>query len=180
MRAGSEPAVGKERSSARIPCFATSESGRVLTPAAPMFIPTTGEAAASSSAAAIPNASAGRRMTRRTIAPQKRLSWASSFSISRATNGRRRRLIRSPSRLSTAGRRVRAATTETIPTRIAPVARLRMIVFCTSRSPTIASTKALPLKRTARLAVAPVAAIASSFERPRERSSRKRETTKRA
>ena len=55
-----------------------------------------------------------------------------------------------------------------------------MIVLWTSRRPTIASTKALPLKSTARLAVAPVAAIASTFSRPRARSSRKRETTKSA
>ena len=40
--------------------------------------------------------------------------------------------MRSPSRLRTAGSSVSAATTETMPTRIAPVARLRMIVFGTS------------------------------------------------
>ena len=84
---------------------------------------------------------------------------------------------RSPRRLRIAGSSVRAATTETIPTRIAPAARLRMMLLWTSRRPTIASTKALPLKSTARLAVAPVASIAATFSRPRPRSSRKRETT---
>ena len=63
--------------------------------------------------------------------------------------------MRSPSRLRTAGRSVSAATTETMPTRIAPVARLRMIVFGTSSRPVIARTNAAPLKSTARLAVAP-------------------------
>ena len=80
----------------------------------------------------------------------------------------------SPRRLITAGRSVSAATTETMPTRIAPVARLRMIVFGTSSRPVIASTNAAPLKRTARLAVAPAVSMASSFSRPWERSSRKR------
>ena len=54
-----------------------------------------------------------------------------------------------------------------MPTRIAPVARLRKIVLGTSSSPNIARTKASPLKSTARLAVAPATAIASSFSRPR-------------
>ena len=55
-----------------------------------------------------------------------------------------------------------------------------MIVLGTSRRPVIASTNALPLKRTARFAVAPAAAIASTFSRPLARSSRKRDTTKSA
>ena len=55
-----------------------------------------------------------------------------------------------------------------------------MIVLWTSRSPSIASTNALPEKSTARLAVAPAAAIASSVERPCARSSRTRDTTKSA
>ena len=50
-------------------------------------------------------------------------------------------------------------------------------MFGISRSPSIAMTKAQPLKSTARLAVAPVEAIASSLSRPPERSSRKRDTT---
>ena len=45
----------------------------------------------------------------------------------------------------------------------------------TSSIPHIASTKAIPLKSTARLAVAPDATIASTFSSPRARSSRKRE-----
>ena len=71
-----------------------------------------------------------------------------------------------------------AATTVTMPTRIAPVARLRRIVSGTSTIPTIARTNAEPLKSTARLAVDPTVAIASSFSCPWRRSSRKRETTK--
>ena len=55
-----------------------------------------------------------------------------------------------------------------------------MIEFGTSSMPNIATTKALPLTRTARLAFAPDSAIASSRSRPRARSSRKREITKRA
>ena len=50
----------------------------------------------------------------------------------------------------------------------------------TSSIPVIAITKAVPLKRTARLAVRPDAAIASNFSTPRSRSSRKRLTMKRA
>ena len=77
-----------------------------------------------------------------------------------------------------AGSSVSAAITETIPTRIAPAARERKIVLGTSRSPSIASTKAIPLNSTARLAVAPAVAIESSFSRPWSRSSRKRERVK--
>ena len=55
-----------------------------------------------------------------------------------------------------------------------------MIVLWTSSRPVIARTNALPLKSTARLAVAPVTAIASCLSRPRARSSRKRDTTKSA
>ena len=68
----------------------------------------------------------------------------------------------SPRSPSTAGRSVSAATTETIPTRIAPTASMPMIEFGTSSIPNIATTKTLPLKSTARLAVAPDASIASS------------------
>ena len=47
-----------------------------------------------------------------------------------------------------------------------------MIEFGTSSIPNIAITKTLPLKSTARLAVAPDASIAASFALPRARSSR--------
>ena len=77
----------------------------------------------------------------------------------------------------TAGRRVSAASTVTTPTSIAPVARLRRIVSGTSTIPSIASTNAVPLNSTARQAVDPTVAIASSFSLPKRRSSLKRETT---
>ena len=48
-------------------------------------------------------------------------------------------------------------------TRIAPVARLRKIVVGRMNIPSSASTTVSPLKNTARLAVPPVRAIASSF-----------------
>ncbi len=122
----------------------------------------------------------GRRMTALTTPPQKRLSAPVPCSAPRPMIGILSALIRSPSRLSTAGSSVSAAATEVMPTRIAPAARLRKIVLGMSSRPSIAITKAKPLKSTARLAVAPVAAIASSFSRPPERSSRKRDTTNRA
>src|SRR5918995_1194013 len=59
-------------------------------------------------------------------------------------------LIRSPRSPSNAGSNVSAATTDTIPTRIAPRARLRMMLFGTISMPSIATTKAVPLKNTAR------------------------------
>ena len=62
----------------------------------------------------------GRRMTDRTTAPQKRPSWPALL----PTNGIRKALTRSPSSPSSAGSSVSAATTETIPTAIAPTARL--------------------------------------------------------
>jgi hypothetical protein len=53
-------------------------------------------------------------------------------------------------------------------------------VFGIRSKPNIAITNAIPLKSTARLAVDPIASIASSFSRPFVRSSRNRETTNRA
>ena len=61
---------------------------------------------------------------------------------------------------------------------IAPPARLRKIVFGTISSPSNARTTVIPLKNTARLAVAPARPIASSFSRPWSRSSRYRATMK--
>ncbi len=87
-------------------------------------------------------------------------------------NGIRSALTLSPSRPSAAGSSVSAAMTETMPTRIAPTARLRMIELGTMSIPSIATTKTVPLKRTARLAVSPDAVIASNCSRPRARSSR--------
>ena len=52
-----------------------------------------------------------------------------------------------------------------------------MIEFGTMNIPNIAITKVVPLKSTARFAVIAEAEIASSFSRPRPRSSRNRETT---
>jgi hypothetical protein len=95
----------------------------------------------------------------------------------RPITGIRSRSTRSPSRLSSAGSSVAEAATETIPTRIAPTARLRMIELGTISIPNIAITNVVPLKSTARFAVAAEAAIASCLSRPRPRSSRKRETT---
>ena len=71
-----------------------------------------------------------------------------------------------------AGRSVSAAITETIPTVIAPTARLFMMFEGTSSIPVSAITKIEPLNSTARLAVAPAAAIASCSASPATRSSR--------
>jgi hypothetical protein len=57
-------------------------------------------------------------------------------------------------------------------TKIAPAARLRKIVVGMISIPRRASTTVIPLKNTARLAVAPAASTASSFSSPRWRSSR--------
>jgi hypothetical protein len=131
----------------------------------------TGTAAAIKSAAEATRLTTGRRKTAPAIAPQKRPSLASRSAM-RPKKGTRHAFTRSPRRLRSAGSKVSAAITETMATRIAPAARLRKIELGTSTSPNIASTKASPLKRTARLAVAPAAPIASSFSRPCERSSR--------
>ena len=80
--------------------------------------------------------------------------------------------MRSPSRPSSAGSSVSAASTETIATEIAPTARLFITFEGTSSIPLSAITKTVPLMSTARLEVAPDAAIASSSARPAVRSSR--------
>ena len=81
-------------------------------------------------------------------------------------------LTRSPSRLSTAGSSVSAASTVMVTTRMAPMARLTKMSVGTMSMPSRASTTVMPLKNTARLAVAPVTAMASILSRPRARSSR--------
>ncbi len=83
----------------------------------------------------------GRRMTGWTIEPQKRLS-VPACSAARPKNGILSALMRSPSSPSSAGSRVKAASTETTPTRIAPAARLRKIVLGTRTSPNMANVVA--------------------------------------
>ena len=143
-----------------------NRSGSVLTPFVPILSEKTGIAAAISRQQASTRLSAGRLSTRRTIAFQKRPS------AEPPNSGIRSELTRSPSRPSRAGSSVSAAASEVTPTRIAPAARLRMTVFGTISIPSIAITNAVPLKSTARLAVAPVATIASDGSRPAPRSSR--------
>ena len=92
-------------------------------------------------------------MTPRTIADHIRPSSAVPAWAERPIRGILNALTRSPISPSSAGRSDIAASTETMPTRIAPVARLRRIVSGTSTIPNIASTNARPLKTTARLAV---------------------------
>ena len=81
-------------------------------------------------------------------------------------------LTRSPRTPSSAGARVSAASTETNATAIALTPSARSTVSGTSSRPDMASMKAMPLNTTARLAVAPDIAIASSLTRPPARSSR--------
>ena len=59
---------------------------------------------------------------------------------------------------------------------MAPAASARKIVVGMMNIPSSASTTVMPLKNTARLAVAPAAPIASSFSKPFFRSSRNRDT----
>ena len=92
------------------------------------------------------------------------------------TMGSRREFTRSPSRCSIAGRRVRAAATETTPTITAPAAMLRRMFVGTKNMPKRAITNVVPLNNTARLAVAAVRWMAASLSSPPALSSRKRET----
>ena len=57
-------------------------------------------------------------------------------------------------------------------TSIAPTPMLMVRSMGTTTMPSMASTTVIPLKKTARLALAPEAAMASIFSRPRARSSR--------
>ena len=122
-------------------------------------------------------AATGARVTRPTTRDHIRPSAPALSSVRRPSHGTRSAFTRSPSNAMTAGSRVSAASTVTTPTSTAPVARLRRIVSGTSTMPSIASTNAEPLKRTARQAVDPTVPIASSFSWPRRRSSLNRETT---
>ena len=155
------------------PASTGSGPGATLRPFSPVFRPMAGSASRISRPALSASAMPGRRSTRSTTASQKRLSPLAE----RPTYGTRSALTRSPSSERTAGNNVSAAAIDTSATRIAPAARLRKIVLGTSSRPVIAKMNASPLKTTARLAVMPDTAIASSFSRPAVRSSRKREST---
>ena len=61
-------------------------------------------------------------------------------------------------------------------TKIAPAASARKIVVGMMNMPSRARTTVMPLKNTARLAVAPAAPIASILSKPFFRSSRNRDT----
>ena len=94
-------------------------------------------------------------------APQYRPSGFARSPERRPTIGNRPASTRSRSTPSSAGNKVSATASDVMPTRIAPVARLRKIVDGTKNRPNMAITNAVPLNKTARLAVAPVATIAS-------------------
>ena len=163
---------GNSLSSAMKPCFEMKRSGRLVTPFVPTFMPRTGAARSRRNAVERAKLRPGRRSTRLMIAPQNRPSGFSASYDFLPTNGMRSAFTRSPRRPRSAGSSVVAAATETIPTRIAPTARLRMIELGTRSIPNMATTNAVPLKTTARFAVPPDAVIASVFSSPFARSSR--------
>ena len=147
-------------------CFERRSSGSVLTPARRCAGRSTGSGARatrpSQRRGSAPDAAARGRRSRARTGPRG--------SCARTTCGRRtepQRVDPVARRPSSAGSSVSAASTDTIPTRIAPAARLRKIVEGTSSRPNIATTNAEPLKRTARLAVAPAPAIAATGLRRR-------------
>ena len=94
----------------------------------------------------------------------------------RARFDRRGQLIRSPSFARIAGSSVIDEMIETNVTKMAPAASARKIVVGMMNIPSSARTTVMPLKKTARFAVAPAAPIASSFSKPFFRSSRNRDT----
>ena len=85
-------------------------------------------------------------------------------------------MIRSPSSARIAGSSVIEAASAARVTRIAPAGEARKIVVGMMNIPSSASTTVMPLKNTARFAVAPAAPIASSLSNPFFRSSRYRDT----
>ena len=137
-----------------------------------MLSPKMGRASSRRKAVASARLSPGLLSTRSTIARQKRPSGFVRSNDLRPTNGSRSASTRSPRSPSSAGSSVSAVSTDITPAKIAPVARLRKMFEGTRKRPNIAITNAEPLKRTARLAVAPAAAIDASGSRPPPRSSR--------
>jgi hypothetical protein len=160
MLTGSVAPVGKSRWRAIKPCLATVVSGRLDAPEAPIFSPSRGAAAASSSATAMARVRPGRRSTARAAARQKRPSVPAERAMRSPTHGSLSLLIRSPRTISNAGWNVSATPSATIRTAIAPVAKLRRIVSGTISRPSIANVKAVPLKTTARVAVLATVRIA--------------------
>ena len=161
MLTGSVAPLGKSRSSASRPCLATVPSGSDDVPPSPMRRPSTGEASASSTAVVAIRLIAGRRMTARTARRQTGPSSPADAAIRRPSHGTRRRSMRSPRTISSAGWKVSATRTDTTPTITAPRPRLRSVVSGTSSIAIIASANAVPLKTTARVAVLATVRIAS-------------------
>ena len=148
--------------------------GSVLGPAKPSSIVRYGSARPISRPEERTSDSHGRAITRRAAPAQKPLK--SSASARRETSGTDSRFTRSPSRLSNAGSNVSPTITDAIAAKIAPVARALNRLTGRISSPINAITTVMPENSTARPAVSPATAIASSFSRPRRRSSRKRST----
>ncbi len=149
--AGSARPPEKSRASTVKARFDCTSFGYVLTPENPVLMPNTGSAAA--------------------------MRMAASRSRRRYRNGTFPAFTLSPITPRMAGSRVSEADTATSTTAMAPVARDRKIVVGMSSMPHSASTTVIPEKNTARLAVPPATAMASTFSRPRCRSSRYRDTT---
>ena len=158
------------------PSLARRPSGKVLTPDMPMLIENSGVAIATSRPPASARLNQGRRMTAYEMRSQTPPVLPTGPERP-PMNGTRNRFTPSPIRLRTAGSSVSEAATAATTTRIAPIPTLKKSVNGTISMPSSAITTVSPLTSTARLAVAPAAAIASTFSRPRARSSRKRETT---
>ena len=140
--------------------------GQRASPEAPILRPSTGTASASSSADASDRLSAGRRMTARTARPRTgppRRSTRRRAGRSRAREGGRRGR-RGPS-AAPDGRSARPRSTTRADHDGAQ--RRGCAASCPARaaSPSIASTNALPLNRTARVAVPATVRIASAVAR---------------
>jgi hypothetical protein len=138
-------------------------------PGSETFIPSAGNASASSTAALASAEISGRRMTASTIRVQPPRS-----RLKRPANGIRPLSTRSPSADSAAGSTDSEPSTETATTRIAPVASETNVGEPARYMPAIAIITVRPETNTARPEVAAAASRAASGDLPERRSSRSR------
>ena len=129
-------------SSSEKPCFAAKRSGRSRTPVRPVSSASTGSAASSEQRRRTAAASTGARMTQRDDARPDASLRARARLDPPPEPGDAERVDAVAEEREHRRQSVSAASTETMPTRIAPAARLRRIVSGTSTIPTIASTNA--------------------------------------
>ncbi len=171
------PLLGYAAVSRSYACMAGVVRGRSSVPGNFSFMPSAGAASASRARTLTSRVAAGRRNAGERIVRQARPgSTPLRRAVSRHRNGTRGRSTQRPSLASRAGSTVSEPITATATTRIEPMASDEKVESPARNSPAIAMITAVPETTTAWPEVSAAISTASTWPRPRARSSRSRRT----